>query len=185
MKILRPPDGSNRTRMLALMQCISSTIATYQILLVVPRGRAKATIVDEAHRDAAAPSYHHYIFTSTRALGNSYGAPCGYGETASTSQNNKITERTGPRWGPAMDIWCLGCMMYEFATGHCLYKPEVADDLPYNIIHLAQMTQRTSGQDYDDLALEQYEIREERRNLNRKEMYRNIFNFIQLLGNNP
>ena len=74
--------------------------------------------------------------------------------------------------GPAIDIWNLGCMVsafllacllyillttspfeiYEFATGHWLFDPEVVEDIPRDVVHLAQMTQRT-GQDHDDVAL--------------------------------
>jgi len=54
--------------------------------------------------------------------------------------------------------------MYEFATGHWLFQPEAKDDISRDVVHLAQMTQRT-GQDHDDAALKQYETREEETDL--------------------
>ena len=62
--------------------------------------------------------------------------------------------------------------MYEFATGHWLFKPEDLDDISRDVVHLAQMTQRT-GQDHDDAVLKQYEIREKQHDLKGKEMYPN------------
>lgn len=50
--------------------------------------------------------------------------------------------------------------MYEFATGHWALTPEAIDDLPRDVVHLAQMTQLT-GQDHNQAVLEQYEVREE------------------------
>ena len=58
--------------------------------------------------------------------------------------------------------------MYEFATGHWLFNPEVMGDISRDVVHLAQMTQRT-GQDHDDFALKQYEIREKQHDLRGKE----------------
>lgn len=49
--------------------------------------------------------------------------------------------------------------MYEFATGHWAFTPEAIDDLPRDVVHLAQMTQLT-GQDHNQAVLEQYEVRE-------------------------
>jgi len=46
--------------------------------------------------------------------------------------------------------------MYAFATGDWLFDPKVVDDIPRDVAHLAQMTQRT-GQDHDDITLKQYE----------------------------
>ena len=48
--------------------------------------------------------------------------------------------------------------MYEVATGHWLFKPEAKDDISRDVVHLAQMTQRT-GKDHDDATLKQYETR--------------------------
>ena len=48
--------------------------------------------------------------------------------------------------------------MYELATGHWLFKPEATDDIPRDVVHLAQMTQRT-GQDHEDATFMQYEVR--------------------------
>ena len=58
--------------------------------------------------------------------------------------------------------------MYEFAAGHCLFKPEAKGDISCDVVHLAQMTQRT-GQDHSDVALKQYEIREKQDGLKGKE----------------
>jgi len=49
-------------------------------------------------------------------------------------------------------------MMYEFATGHWLFKPKATNGIPRDVAHLAQMTQRT-GQIHGDAALKQYELR--------------------------
>ena len=49
--------------------------------------------------------------------------------------------------------------MYEFATGHWLFNPEDADGLSRDIVHLAQMAQRT-GQTHDEAALKRYEEQE-------------------------
>ena len=54
--------------------------------------------------------------------------------------------------------------MYEFATGHWLFKPEATGDISRDVSHLAQMTQRT-GQDHDDVTLKQYEIRKKQDDL--------------------
>jgi len=69
--------------------------------------------------------------------------------------------------------------MYELATGHWLFTPEVVDDISRDVVHLAQMTQRT-GQDHDDATLEQYEIREKQTNLKGKETAPGIPQFIHL-----
>ena len=52
----------------------------------------------------------------------------------------------------------LSPKMYEFATGHWLFKPEATDNIPRDVARLDQMTRRT-GQEHDDPALKQYEIR--------------------------
>jgi serine/threonine-protein kinase SRPK3 len=65
----------------------------------------------------------------------------------------------GLEWGSAIDIWSLGCMMFELATGHQLFNPKVVDDMSRDVVHLAQMTQRTN-QGHDEVALKQYEIQE-------------------------
>lgn len=70
--------------------------------------------------------------------------------------------------------------MYEFATGRWLFNPEVMDDISRDIVHLAQMTQRT-GQDHDSAALEQYGIREKQHNLRGKETRSDVFQFIHLV----
>jgi len=69
--------------------------------------------------------------------------------------------------------------MYEFATGRWLFNPEVMDDISRDVGHLAQMTQRT-GQDHDDVALKQYEIRGKQRDLKGRETYPNVFQFTYL-----
>ena len=98
----------------------------------------------------------------------------------------------GLGWDPAIDIWCLGCMvkslfsisslrflndcplqMYEFATGCWPFDPEVVGDISRDVVHLAQMSQRT-GQGNNDAILRQYEIREKRRDLKGKEMHSNV-----------
>ena len=50
--------------------------------------------------------------------------------------------------------------MYEFATGHWLFRPEAKDGIPRGIVHLAQMSQRT-GQDHSDVALKQYKKKDD------------------------
>jgi len=69
--------------------------------------------------------------------------------------------------------------MYEFASGHWLFKPEAKDDVSRDIIHLAQMAQRT-GQDHDDAALKQYETREKQTDLKGKETHPKTLHFIHL-----
>ena len=69
--------------------------------------------------------------------------------------------------------------MYEFATGHQLFIPKVVDDIPCDVVHLAQMTQRI-GQDHDDAALKQYEIREKQNDLKGKGMHPHVLQFIHL-----
>ena len=69
--------------------------------------------------------------------------------------------------------------MYELATGHRLFKPEVVDDLFCDVVHLVQMTQRT-GQNHDDAALKQYEIREKQPDLKGKETNPKVLHLIHL-----
>ena len=69
--------------------------------------------------------------------------------------------------------------MYEFATGHWLFTPEVAGDISRDVVHLAQMAQRI-GQDHDDTALKQYEIREKQHDLKGEETHPNAFKFIHV-----
>lgn len=69
--------------------------------------------------------------------------------------------------------------MYEFATGNWLFDPSVINDIPRGVVHLAQMSQRT-GQDHDDVVLEQYEIREKQYDLKGNENYRKTFKLIHL-----
>lgn len=76
----------------------------------------------------------------------------------------------GLEWGYAIDIWSLGCMMYEFATGRWLFTPEATGDLSRDIIHLAQMTLRT-GQEHEEATLNQYKD-EGGQNNNLKDMLR-------------
>ena len=64
--------------------------------------------------------------------------------------------------------------MYEFATGSWLFDPEAMDDIPRDIIHLAQMTRRT-GQDHDDASLKQYEIRGNQHDLKGKVINPGVF----------
>ena len=105
----------------------------------------------------------------------------------------------GLEWGPAIDIWSLGCLvsvflltsllctllitspkkMYELATGHWLFNPKTMDDIPRDIVHLAQMTRRT-GQEHDDVTLKQYEIRKKQPDLKGKEMHPHVLRFIHL-----
>ena len=58
--------------------------------------------------------------------------------------------------------------MYEFATGHWLFKPEATDDISRDVAHLAQMTQRT-GEEHDDVILNHCEVREKQHDLKGKE----------------
>jgi len=69
--------------------------------------------------------------------------------------------------------------MYEFATGHWLFRPEAKDGIPRDIDHLAQMIQRT-GQDHSDVSLKQYEIRKKQDDLGGKETSPKILQFIHL-----
>ena len=67
--------------------------------------------------------------------------------------------------------------MYEFATGRWLFSPDVVDDIPRDVVHLAQMTQRI-GQDHDDAVLKHCEIRKKRCDLNGKETHSNVHRFF-------
>lgn len=86
----------------------------------------------------------------------------------------------GLGWGPATDIWGLGFLvlyllvfslcvslttfslkMYEFATGCRLSKSKVVNDISRDIVHLAQITQRT-GQSHNVAVLKECGNREAR-----------------------
>ena len=71
----------------------------------------------------------------------------------------------------------LSPKMYEFATGHWLFSPEVVDDISRDVVHLAQITQRT-GQDHDDVVLRRYEIQEKKHDLKGKETRVDVLQFI-------
>lgn len=58
--------------------------------------------------------------------------------------------------------------MYEFATGHWLFDPKALDDISRDVVHLAQMTQRTH-QEHCGTLLEQYGIQEKQHDLKGKE----------------
>lgn len=64
--------------------------------------------------------------------------------------------------------------MYEFATGGWLFFPDVMGGISSDVVHLAQMTQRT-GQDHDDVALKQYEIREKQHDLKGEKIHSDVF----------
>ncbi|KAF8812702.1 kinase-like protein [Phlegmacium glaucopus] len=64
----------------------------------------------------------------------------------------------GLEWGPAIDIWSLGCLMYEWATSNWLFSPEGRDGVSRDLIHLAQMTERT-GQHHEEATLQHYRLR--------------------------
>jgi len=70
--------------------------------------------------------------------------------------------------------------MYEFATGSWLFNPEATSDLSRDVVHLAQMTQRT-GQYHEEAALEQYGIREKLHDPKGKETHTTIFYSTHLL----
>jgi len=63
--------------------------------------------------------------------------------------------------------------MFELATGHQLFNPKVVDDMSRDVVHLAQMTQRTN-QGHDEVALKQYEIQEKLPDLTGKKIHPNI-----------
>jgi serine/threonine-protein kinase SRPK3 len=48
--------------------------------------------------------------------------------------------------------------MYEWATGHWLFDPEERDGLSRDLVHLAQMTERTA-QHHDEATLQHYGLR--------------------------
>ena len=70
--------------------------------------------------------------------------------------------------------------IYEFATGHWLFKPEATNDLSRDVVHLAQMTQCT-GQDHDDVGLKQYESKGKQCDLKGTEIHHWIPRSIHLL----
>jgi len=70
--------------------------------------------------------------------------------------------------------------MYEFATSHWLFKPEAKGHIPCDVVHLAQMTQRT-GHDHDDGALKQYETRVKQTDLKGEETHPKIPRLLTLL----
>ena len=74
--------------------------------------------------------------------------------------------------------------MYEFATGSWLFRPEAMDDIPRDVVHLAQMTQRT-GQDHDDDALKQYEIQKNQHDLKGKQIHPDDFWHTLTFGHSP
>ena len=83
------------------------------------------------------------------------------------------------RFPPMRSADNLFPQMYEFATGRWLFNPDVVDDIPRDIVHLAQMTQRI-GQDHDDAVLKQYEIRKKQCDLKGNETHSNVHRFIYL-----
>ena len=70
--------------------------------------------------------------------------------------------------------------MYEFATGHWLFKPEATDGLSRDVLHLSQMTQRT-GQDHDDVGLKRYKSEGKQCDLKGAEIHNRIPRSIHLL----
>ena len=69
--------------------------------------------------------------------------------------------------------------MYEFATGRWLFSPDVVDEMPRDIVHLAQMAQRI-GQEHDNAALKQYKIRKKQCDLKDKETHSDLHWFVYL-----
>ncbi|EMD41946.1 hypothetical protein CERSUDRAFT_110500 [Gelatoporia subvermispora B] len=61
----------------------------------------------------------------------------------------------GLPWGPPIDIWTVGCLMFELATGQWLFSPDVATDLPREVVHLSQMVQRI-GDAHDEATLKRF-----------------------------
>jgi len=70
--------------------------------------------------------------------------------------------------------------MYEFATGHWLFKPEATDGLSRDVVHLSQMTQRT-GQGHDDVGLRRYQPEGKQCDLKGMEIHHRIPWSIHLL----
>ena len=63
--------------------------------------------------------------------------------------------------------------MYKYATSRWLFNPEAVSDISRDVVHLAQMARRI-GQDHDDAALKQCEIRERQHDLKGKETHFDI-----------
>jgi serine/threonine-protein kinase SRPK3 len=52
----------------------------------------------------------------------------------------------GCEWGPSADIWNLGCLIFEFLTGHWLFVPRGGPTWTAEAYHLAHMPAITSEQ---------------------------------------
>ena len=69
--------------------------------------------------------------------------------------------------------------MYEFATGRWIFSTDVVVEIPRDIVHLAQMTQRI-GQDHNDSVLKHYEIRKKQSDFKDKETHSNVHRSVYL-----